>query len=78
LEIRDLTIIGALAATFRACRHDLSSRVADSPSPLGRVAADYSEKKIHDVSGVREVLGKELPRNPAKQAVEVQLGCPFA
>jgi len=75
MEIRDLTIIGGgptgLAAAFRAGMHEISARIIDTASQLGgQVMALYPEKKIYDVFGLPEVLGKELVHNLTKQALQ--------
>jgi len=83
METRDLTIIGGgptgLAAAFRAGMHEISARIIDTAAQLGgQVTALYPEKKIYDVFGLPEVLGKDLVGSLAKQAlqfgVEVHLG----
>jgi ferredoxin/flavodoxin---NADP+ reductase len=75
MEVRDLTIIGGgptgLAAAFRAGMHEISARILDTASQLGgQVMALYPEKKIYDVFGLPEVLGKDLVRNLMKQALQ--------
>jgi thioredoxin reductase (NADPH) len=83
MESRDLTIIGGgptgMAAAFRAGMHEISARIIDTAAQLGgQVMALYPEKKIYDVFGLPEVLGKELVHNLMKQALqfgaEVRLG----
>lgn len=83
MQTRDLTIIGGgptgLAAAFRAGMHEISARIIDTASQLGgQVMALYPEKKIYDVFGLPEVLGKELVQNLIKQGLqfgaEVRLG----
>lgn len=83
METRDLTIIGAgptgLAAAFRAGMHEISARIIDTAAQLGgQVTALYPEKKIYDVFGLPEVLGKELVHDLTKQGLqfgaEVRLG----
>ena len=83
METRDLTIIGGgptgMAAAFRAGMHEISARIIETASQLGgQVMALYPEKKIYDVFGLPEVLGKELVHNLMKQALqfgaEVRLG----
>jgi ferredoxin/flavodoxin---NADP+ reductase len=83
METRDLTIIGGgptgMAAAFRAGMHEISARIIDIASQLGgQVMALYPEKKIYDVFGLPEVLGKDLVHNLMKQALqfgaEVRLG----
>jgi ferredoxin/flavodoxin---NADP+ reductase len=75
MHTRDLTIIGGgptgLAAAFRAGMHEISSRIIDTASQLGgQVMALYPEKKIYDVFGLPEIVGKELVHNLAKQALQ--------
>ena len=75
MEVRDLTIIGGgptgLAAAFRAGMHEISARLVDTASQLGgQVMALYPEKKIYDVFGLPEVLGKDLVHNLMKQALQ--------
>jgi thioredoxin reductase len=83
MHMRDLTIIGGgptgLAAAFRAGMHEISARIIDTASQLGgQVMALYPEKKIYDVFGMPEVVGKDLVHNLVKQALqfgaEVRLG----
>jgi len=83
MHTRDLTIIGGgptgLAAGFRAGMHEISARIIDTASQLGgQVMALYPEKKIYDVFGLPEIVGKELVHNLVKQALqfgaEVRLG----
>lgn len=68
-----------MAAAFRAGMHEISARIIDTAAQLGgQVMALYPEKKIYDVFGMPEVLGKELVHNLVKQALqfgaEVRLG----
>ena len=75
IERKDLTIIGGgptgLAAAFRAGMHEISARIIDTASQLGgQVMALYPEKKIYDVFGLPEVLGKDLVHNLVKQALQ--------
>jgi thioredoxin reductase (NADPH) len=68
-----------MAAAFRAGMHEITARIIDTASQLGgQVMALYPEKKIYDVFGLPEVLGKELVSNLKKQALqfgaEVRLG----
>jgi thioredoxin reductase len=81
--MRDLTILGAgptgMAAAFRAGMHEISARIIETASQLGgQVTALYPEKKIYDVFGLPEVLGKDLVRDLVKQGLqfgaEVRLG----
>ncbi len=83
METRDLTIIGAgptgLAAAFRAGMHKIWARIIDTAAQLGgQVTALYPEKKIYDVFGLPEVLGKELVHDLTRQGLqfgaEVRLG----
>ncbi len=75
MESRDLTIIGGgptgMAAAFRAGMHEISARIIDTAAQLGgQVMALYPEKKIYDVFGLPEVLGKDLVHNLMKQALQ--------
>jgi ferredoxin/flavodoxin---NADP+ reductase len=83
MDTRDLTIIGGgptgLAAAFRAGMHEISACIIETASQLGgQVMALYPQKKIYDVFGLPEVLGKDLVNNLRKQALqfgtEVRLG----
>lgn len=83
MEIRDVTIIGGgptgLAAAFRAGMHEISARIVETATQLGgQVTALYPEKKIYDVFGLPEILGKDLVRDLIKQGLqfgaEVSLG----
>jgi ferredoxin/flavodoxin---NADP+ reductase len=83
MEIRDVTIIGGgptgLAAAFRAGMHEVSARIIETAAQLGgQVTALYPEKKIYDVFGLPEILGKDLVRDLIKQGLqfgaEVNLG----
>ena len=83
MEISELTIIGGgptgMAAAFRAGMHEISARIIDTAAQLGgQVMALYPEKKIYDVFGLPEILGKDLVHNLMKQALqfgaEVRLG----
>jgi ferredoxin/flavodoxin---NADP+ reductase len=83
METRDLTIIGGgptgMAAAFRAGMHEISARIIETASQLGgQVTALYPQKKIYDVFGLPEIVGKDLVNNLMKQALqfgaEVRLG----
>ncbi|CAN5643147.1 NAD(P)/FAD-dependent oxidoreductase [soil metagenome] len=83
METKDLTIIGGgptgLAAAFRAGMHEVSARIVETATQLGgQVTALYPEKKIYDVFGLPEILGKDLVRDLIKQSLqfgaEVRLG----
>jgi len=75
MEISELTIIGGgptgMAAAFRAGMHEISARIIDTASQLGgQVMALYPEKRIYDVFGLPEILGKDLVHNLMKQALQ--------
>lgn len=60
-----------MAAAFRAGMHEISARIIDTAAQLGgQVMALYPEKKIYDVFGLPEILGKELVHNLSKQALQ--------
>lgn len=60
-----------MAAAFRAGMHEISARIIDTAAQLGgQVMALYPEKKIYDVFGLPEILGKELVHNLTKQALQ--------
>ncbi|MDV6011531.1 NAD(P)/FAD-dependent oxidoreductase [Haloechinothrix sp. LS1_15] len=69
----DIAVIGAgptgLFAAYYAGFRGLSVAVVDSlPEPGGQITAMYPEKKIYDVAGFPEVLGKDLVANLVAQA----------
>lgn len=71
----DITIIGAgptgLFAAYYAGFRGLSTKIIDSMPELGgQVTALYPEKNIYDVAGFPKILGKELVRNLAEQALQ--------
>jgi ferredoxin/flavodoxin---NADP+ reductase len=75
MEIRDVTIIGGgptgLAAAFRAGMHEITARIVETGAQLGgQVTALYPEKKIYDVFGLPEILGKDLVHDLIKQSLQ--------
>jgi thioredoxin reductase (NADPH) len=73
----DITVIGAgptgLFAAYYAGFRRLKVQIVDSMPELGgQVTALYPEKYIYDVAGFPKVLGKELVRNLAEQALQYE------
>lgn len=73
----DITIIGAgptgLFAAYYAGFRGLRTQIIDSMPELGgQITALYPEKYIYDVAGFPKVIGKELIRNLAEQALQYQ------
>ncbi len=74
-DLFDFTIIGAgpsgLYAAYYAGFRGMKVKIIDSLEELGgQVAALYPEKQIFDVAGFPKVLGKDLVKNLADQALQ--------